>query len=101
MISSFLYGLLASFFIAAFLIKYRNEYLFIFPVLAALFAYYLFIALGESSLAQTPEKLHKDIGLILIVSFTIILMIILTVVDIPLAQRLVGADQGINYWPWE
>lgn len=100
LVSSFLYGLLSSFFVAAFLIKYRNEYLFSFPVFAMLFAYYLSIALTNGSVAQNPEKSHKDFKLLLLVGITIGVFTILTFINIPLAQKLVGVHQNINYWPW-
>jgi len=101
LITSFLYGLLASFLISAFLLKYRNEYLFVFPVFATLFTYYLALSLREAPIAQTPEKLHKDKGLVAIIFVLVLLLIIFTVIDIPLAQKLIGSGKGINYNPWK
>ncbi len=101
LVSSVLYGFVSAFFIAAFLIKYRNEYLFVFPVFAILFAYYLSMSLKDVSIAQTPEKLHKDKRLVSIVIGLVILLVVFTYVDVPLAQRIIGSgEQRINYWFW-
>ncbi|MGK5094792.1 UbiA prenyltransferase family protein [Deltaproteobacteria bacterium TL4] len=98
--STFLYALVSSFFASAFLIKYRNEYLLVFPVFASLFTYYLYISLKALSIVQTPEKLHKDKILIGIVMCAVALLIVLTIVDVPLAQKIIGVDQKLNYKFW-
>ena len=48
-ISCFVYALFAIFFLAVFLIKYRIEYLVTVPVIIALFAYYMVIAIRPGS----------------------------------------------------
>lgn len=102
-ISSFTYGLLTSFFTAAFLIKHRNEFLFVFPFLAALFAYYLWLALDsrKSFVVQNPEKLHTDTTLMTILGIIVLLFVFLSLVDVPLAEHLIGIGKGINYNPWK
>jgi 4-hydroxybenzoate polyprenyltransferase len=82
-LSCFVYGLLSSFFVAVFLIKYRVEYLMLMPVIITLFAYYLGIATRHRSSAQHPEKLFRDpvlVGLVVILSG---LFVLLTYHDIP------------------
>lgn len=101
LVSSFLYGLLSSFFISAFLIKHRHEFLFVFPVIASLFAYYLSISLRKVSLAQTPEKLYKDKRLVILVILLVVLMIAFSFIDIPFAEKLIGIQKGLNYSIWE
>ncbi len=102
MVSMFCYALISMFFISAFLIKYRNEYLFAFPFFVALFTYYLSLALNEVSIAQTPEKLHKDKKLVGLVVALIVALGVLTFVNIPVAKKIVGVDeQNINYRFWE
>lgn len=93
LVSSFLYAILSSFFIATFLVKYRTEYLIIYPMFAVLFAYYLNLSMKDTSVAQTPEKLHKDKGLMGIVCILVGLFVILTFVDIPVIQTLVGSKE--------
>ena len=95
--STFLYGLLSSFFMAGFLIKYRNEFLFVFPIFAALFTYYLLLALRKGSIAQTPEKLHKDKKLIFLVTLLVFSFAVFALVDVPIAEKIVGIGQSVNY----
>jgi len=92
LISSFLYSLLSAFFISAFLIKYRNEYLCVFPIFAILFAYYLRIALKDASIAQTPEKLYKDKGLLIIISCLVLSLLLFSFIDIPFVQKMVNSQ---------
>ena len=66
-ISCFVYALLAVFFLAVFLIKYRIEYLLTVPVVIALFAYYMIMAMTPGSAAQKPEKLFRERGLVMLV----------------------------------
>jgi 4-hydroxybenzoate polyprenyltransferase len=82
-LSCFVYGLLSSFFLAVFLIKYRVEYLMLMPLIITLFAYYLGMATRHRSSAQHPEKLFRDrvlIGLVVLLSG---LFVLLTYHDIP------------------
>ena len=102
-VSSFTYGLLAAFFMSAFLIKHRNEFLFIFPFLAGLFAYYLWLALDEKKgfVVQNPEKLHSDRVLMILLVVIGLLFVFLSVVDVPLEERLIGIGRGLNFIPWK
>jgi decaprenyl-phosphate phosphoribosyltransferase len=100
-LSSFLYGLISSFFVAAFLIKHKNEFLFLFPFLALLFTYYLKMALDVKSVVQNPEKLHKDKGLVLIVAVIVALFFVLTFTHIPFAGKVIGIGAGLNYFPFK
>jgi len=81
--SCFVYGLLSTFFLAIFLIKYRVEYLILIPAVVSLFGYYLALSMRPSSAAQNPEKLFKDPRLIVLVSLCAILFTIATRVDMP------------------
>jgi hypothetical protein len=58
------YGLLSTFFLAVFLIKYRVEYLEVLPAVIALFGYYLALSMKPGSSAQNPEKLFREPKLI-------------------------------------
>jgi 4-hydroxybenzoate polyprenyltransferase len=59
-VSCLSYGLLATFFTAVFLIKYRIEYLLIMPIIVLLFAQYLSLSMRAGSSAQNPEKLYRE-----------------------------------------
>lgn len=87
-VSCFVYGLLSSFFLAVFLIKYRIEYLLLMPFIIALFGQYMALSMQTGSSAQAPEKLFRERGLILIVLGTAIVFTIATFVNIPLFTTL-------------
>jgi 4-hydroxybenzoate polyprenyltransferase len=83
LLQSFLYAQVACFFIAVFLIKYRIEYIFSFPLFAVLFTSYLRIGLKRGSVAQTPEKLFKETALLVVVAGLVALLGLLTFIDLP------------------
>ena len=89
-VSCFTYGLLSSFFMAIFLVKYRIEYLLVMPLVILLFAQYLAIALGAGSSAQNPEKLFRERGLIWTLAALIFVFMVATTIDIPALSALVG-----------
>ena len=88
LLSSFLYAQLAAFFLAVFLIKYRIEYLLVFPFLAVLFTVYLWLGLREASPTQAPERLFKSRALLTIVGLVATALVVLTFVDIPILEQL-------------
>ena len=88
LLAAFFYALTAAFFTGVFLIKYRIEYILTIPFLALLFVWYLQIGMNEDSAAQRPEKLYREKGLVFLVSFTFMLFLVLTLVDIPMLSVL-------------
>jgi decaprenyl-phosphate phosphoribosyltransferase len=95
LVTSFFYALLSAFTMAVFLTKYRIEYLLLFPVLSALFASYLRIALKPASRAQAPEKLIHEKALWSIIILLLILFAICSFVDIPQLHILIDPNLGI------
>jgi 4-hydroxybenzoate polyprenyltransferase len=89
-ISCLVYALYSSFFLAVFLIKYRIEYLLTVPVVIALFAQYLALAMVPGSAAQKPEKLFREHSLIALVVFLAGLFAFTTVINIPELQIFTG-----------
>ena len=81
--SCFIYGLLSTFFLAIFLIKYRIEYLLLVPAIIALFGYYLVLSTQPGSSAQNPEKLFREHTLMGLIAVFFGLFILATWVDIP------------------
>jgi hypothetical protein len=69
-------------------VKYRIEYVLSLPFLAALFVVYLRVGLKPQSSAQTPEKLFRERSLITAVVLLSLAFATLTVVDIPVLDRL-------------
>ena len=87
-VSCFIYGLLSSFFLAVFLIKYRMEYILIMPLIMIMFAYYLALAMQPGSSAQNPEKLFRERGLALLVVLLAVLFAVTTFVNFPMLGTL-------------
>ncbi|MBF0285690.1 MAG: UbiA family prenyltransferase [Magnetococcales bacterium] len=84
LLSAFFYAISSSFFLAVFLIKYRIEYILVFPLFSALFTWYLALSVnGIPSGAEPPEDLHRQKGFM---AFTIalgLLCVLLLFVDLP------------------
>jgi 4-hydroxybenzoate polyprenyltransferase len=89
-VSCFVYALVASFFLAIFLIKYRLEYLLTVPVVIALFGHYLALSMEPASTAQRPEKLFKERTLIALVGLLAFTFLFATYVDIPALEIFTG-----------
>ena len=88
LVSSLLYALMAGFFLAVFVIKYRVEYLLALPLFAALFAAYLRVGLKPGSTAQAPERLFSEKSLMLTVALLTLALALLTWIDIPILKKL-------------
>ena len=87
-VSCFVYALMASFFLAVFLIKYRIEYLLTVPAVIALFAHYLALSMQPQSSAQKPEKLYKERTLMALVGLLAATFLFATYVKIPALEAL-------------
>lgn len=88
LLSSVLYALLASFFLAVFLIKYRVEYLLAVPLFAWLFVVYLDLGLEPDSVAQAPERLFRSRRLMVAAALLIAALALLTWIDLPWLARM-------------
>ena len=84
LVSSFFYAMCATFFIGVFMIKYRMEYIIAMPFVFGLFCFYLYIAFKPDSAVQKPEKLYKERPLLAYIAVLVIILLILTIVDIPM-----------------
>ncbi len=89
LISCFVYAIMASFLLSAFLVKYRTELILLFPLFTLLFAYYLYMAMQKASAAQRPEKLHSDRVLMVILLLLVAGFVALFVIDIPMLEKLI------------
>lgn len=87
-VANLVYALLCSFFIAIFLIKYRIEYVLLFPCIVALFATYYALALTPDSVARKPEKLYRAKPVIGIALLAILVFAGATFVDVPALETL-------------
>ena len=87
-VANLVYALSCAFFIAIFLIKYRIEYVIVFPCIVCLFAVYYRLALSTDSAARSPEKLYRAKDLIAVSLLTIGVFTLATFVDIPYIDSL-------------
>lgn len=87
-VSCLFYALLASFFLAIFLIKYRIEYVIVFPFLSVVFAYYLAMSMAAGSAAQRPERLYRETTLVALLVLLGLTFVLATYVDMPFLQAL-------------
>ncbi|HWD49038.1 MAG TPA: UbiA family prenyltransferase [Rhizomicrobium sp.] len=82
-VSCLVYGLLANFFLAIFLIKYRIEYVLVMPFVIALFAQYLILSMKKGSAAQSPEKLFEERSLIMTVFYLVTAFVAASFIHVP------------------
>ncbi len=87
-VANLVHALACAFFMAIFLIKYRIEYVLLFPCIVVLFAVYYSLALTPDSVARKPEKLYRAKALIISVVVTTAVFLFATVVDIPQIEIL-------------
>jgi hypothetical protein len=70
-------------FLGAFIMRYRLELVFAFPLVALVMAIYLGLAFKPESAVVNPEKLYRERTLVLAVAACAIAMGVLMIVDIP------------------
>lgn len=77
------YSFSFAFFGAIFMLKYRIEVLLTLPLFALLFAWYTKRAMEKDSIAEHPERLHRDQRLLLAVTVLFVSTIALFLLDVP------------------
>jgi len=82
-VASLIYAQLFAFMMAVFLLKYRAEYILLFPPLCVLFAIYMRIGYSRDSAAQSPEKLFKQPLLLGLALGIVVLFLGLTFIELP------------------
>lgn len=87
-IANLIYALLCSFCIAIFVVKYRIEYVLLFPFLTGLFAEYYRLSLLDGSPARSPEKLFLARRLMLLTVVTGIVFMLTSMIELPVLERL-------------
>ena len=92
LLSAFFYALCSAFFGAIFLIKYKIELVLTFPLLAAVFTWYLSIALKRDSAAQAPEKLYREVKFMIFASFVFASVAFIFYINIPLLHVLMNTN---------
>ena len=87
-VSCLLYAMMSAFFLAVFLIKYRQEYIFAMPFIAVLFASYFWLAMLPGSVAARPERLFRSKRLMLASASVVVALLVLSLVDMPFLNEL-------------
>ena len=88
LVMAFFYALNTTFFLGIFLIKYRIEFVLLFPLLSLLFVEYFSMSMGDGSTAYAPEKLYKERRLMSILCATLVLTLVLLWVKLPFLDFL-------------
>ena len=60
LVSAFFYAMNTGLFLGISLIKYKIEFIFLFPLVALLFSWYFALSMNANSVVQTPEKLFQE-----------------------------------------
>jgi decaprenyl-phosphate phosphoribosyltransferase len=84
LVSMFFHAVVAALFLGVFVIRYHLELILGLPLVAGFFAYYLHLTLQPNSMAQSPERLYRQRGLIWYLVLCTAVFIGLLLVRIPL-----------------
>tara|TARA_R110000868_G_C10971850_1_gene770129 strand:+ start:11560 stop:12522 length:963 start_codon:yes stop_codon:yes gene_type:complete len=85
-------ALMSAFGVGMFIVKYRPELMLMFPFSAWLFMHYYRMSLEVESIAQSPEKLHKDKLLVFILLVNAVAFFVLMSVDFPWVEAIVNSE---------
>lgn len=88
LVATLLYSLFSMFFLAVFLIKYKVEYILLFPILSFLFAEYFIMALKTNSVARRPEHLFRARRMMAMVAIAVATFIFASLVELPFLATL-------------
>jgi len=88
LVMAFFYALNTTLFLGIFLIKYRIEFVLLFPLLSLLFVEYFRMSMGDGSTAYAPEKLYKEGRLMAILAAMLVMTLVLLWVKLPFLDFL-------------
>lgn len=83
LLSMFFYTTTFALFLGVFIIRYHLELILIFPLVAGFICYYVRVALKKDSVAQSPELLYREKGLMLYLIVCVGAFFVLMFTDIP------------------
>jgi decaprenyl-phosphate phosphoribosyltransferase len=86
--SVFFYAAAAMLFFGAFIMRYRIEMVFSFPLIAVLMAVYFNLAFMEDSPVQNPEKLYRQPRVMVLLSLCCVVLVVTSFVRLPWVGRL-------------
>lgn len=87
LLSAYFYSIMSVFMTSVFLVKYKQEFLFSFPLIALIFTWYLGLSHSSNkSIAMEPEKIFHNLPFFSFFIFTCLVMLVLFFVEIPVAS---------------
>jgi len=88
LVSLFFYVTCFALFLGVFIIRYHLEMILIFPLVSGFVCYYLHVGLKKDSVAQKPEKLYQEKGLMLYLVVCLAAFFLLMFTNIPFLYEL-------------
>lgn len=82
------YAATAMLFFGAFIMRYRMEMVFAFPLIALLMAVYFDLAFADDSPVQNPEKLFREPRLMVLLAACGIMLVVLSFVSLPWLSQI-------------
>jgi 4-hydroxybenzoate polyprenyltransferase len=83
LVSMFFYATASALMLGVFIVRYKLELLLATPIFAGLFAFYLHVTFKDNSPVQNPERLYREQGLMIYLTFSMALFVGLMFVSIP------------------
>lgn len=83
--------MMTAFLLGVFLVKYRVEYILVFPFISGLFAVYLWLATRPGSVVQRPERLFHSRRLDVMLALTIVVFLFASFVNVPMLDFLAAS----------
>ncbi len=87
LISMFFYTTCFALFLGVFTIRYHFELVLIYPLVAGFVCYYLYVVLKKDSPAQNPERLYREVGLMIYLVVCVTGFFLLMFTDIPIIYK--------------
>jgi decaprenyl-phosphate phosphoribosyltransferase len=94
LISMVFYVTTFALFLGVFIVRYHLELILSFPLIAGFVCYYLSLAFEQDSVAQSPERLYKEQGLMVFMFLCILVFLGLMFVNIPVLYELFHVTQS-------
>jgi decaprenyl-phosphate phosphoribosyltransferase len=82
------YATTAMLFFGAFLMRYRMEMIFAFPLIALLMAVYFDLAFTQDSPVQNPEKLYREPRLMALLAACCVVLVVTSFVNMPFLKKV-------------
>ena len=101
LVSMFFYTTCFALFLGVFIIRYHLELILIVPLIAGFVSYYLHIAFKQTSAAQNPERLYREVGLMAYLVVCIVAFAGLMFVEIPVLYNLFNVVPATTPTLWK